>query len=191
MRKAACVVAAVAGLTLGGAAAAGAQVFTPTFQAPRLSNELGIYVSEDPLHVEGSLRRSFGGYGLGFRGGYSDVGDGSLTLGIEYVNPLQLAGVAPIDVALTLAGQVLAGDGEAFGAQVGLDFGYVFTSPEVTITPYLHPRLAIVDAGDEAELEVLADLGVNLDFRPNLSLRFGANLGEGTDWGVGLAWRTR
>lgn len=148
-------------------------------------------MSEDPLHLEGSWRRSFGGYGLGFRGGYSDAGDGALTLGIEYVNPLALAGAPPVDVALTLAGQVLAGDAEAFGAQVGLDFGYVFATPDLNIVPYIHPRLAIVDVGDEAELEVLADVGVNLDFRPDLSFRFGANLGQGTDWGVGLAWRTR
>ena len=60
------------------------------------------------------------------------------------------------------------------------------------ITPYVHPRVAIVSAigeGSDAELDVLADVGVDLDFTPNLSLRLGVNLGNGADWGIGVALR--
>jgi hypothetical protein len=70
--------------------------------------------------------------------------------------------------------------------------GHTFVEPGIRITPYIHPRVAVVSAiGDDsdAELDVLADLGADIDFAPNLSLRVGVNLGEGADWGIGLAWR--
>lgn len=193
MKKATLAVMAAAGLVLGAASGAQAQILTPTFQAPQLSNELGVYVSDGPF-IEGAYRRNFGGYGLGFRGGFADVGDADgLSLGIEFINPLDVAGAAPVAIAFTAAGQVLLGDLEGFGAQAGLDLGYTFVTPGLNITPYIHPRIALVDCGEdcESDVEPLADLGINLDFRPNLSLRFGANLGEGADWGIGLAWRTR
>jgi hypothetical protein len=189
------VAAAVAVMALGGAGEAGAQVFTLPFQAPRISNDVGVYVNDGPgdLAIEGILRRG----ALGLRLGFADVADGgALLAGVDYRRPLGLAGTEPIDLALTLGGQAMLGDADGFGAQVGLSLGYTFTSPELTVTPYLHPRLAVVkiDTGaddDEAELEAMADLGIDLGFSPNLALRFGANLGEGANWGIGLAWRTR
>ena len=195
MKKGTFVAAAVAVMALGGAAEAGAQVFTLPFQPPRISNDVGVYVNDGPgdLAIEGILRRG----ALGLRVGFADVADGgALLAGIDYRSPLRLAGTAPVDLALTLGGQAMLGDADGFGAQVGLSLGYTFTSPELTVTPYLHPRLAVVklDTGaedDEAELEALADLGIDLGFSPNLALRFGANLGEGANWAVGLAWRTR
>jgi len=195
MRTLAAAVAALAVTTQ----AAGAQVFTPTYLAPRQSSDLGVYVSDGPgeLAIEGIWRRALGGgSGLGLRAGFADANDGNaFLLGIDYRNPLSLAGTAPVDLALTLGGQAVLGDLEGFGAQIGLSLGYTFTAPELTVTPYIHPRLAVisVDAGgdDEADLEPLADVGVDLGFSPNLSLRFGVNLGDGADWGIGLAWRTR
>jgi hypothetical protein len=192
--------AAAAAVIVMSAQAAGAQVFTPTYLAPRVSSDLGVYVSDGPgdLAVEGIWRRPLGGgAGLGLRAGFADANDGSaLLLGIDYRNPLSLAGTAPVDLALTLGAQGALGDLDAIGAQVGLSIGYTFTTPEVTVTPYIHPRLAIVNANpangdDESEIDPRADLGIDVGFAPNLSLRFGANLGDGADWGIGLAWRTR
>lgn len=192
---------AAAGAALAmGAQAAGAQVFTPTYLAPRVSSDLGVYVSDGPgdLAVEGIWRRGLsGGSGIGLRAGFADANDGSaFLLGVDYRNPLSLAGTAPIDLALTLGGQAVLGDVEGFGAQIGLSLGYTFTAPEVTVTPYIHPRLAFISVdngvgGDDSDFEPLADVGVDLGFAPNLSFRFGANLGDGADWGIGLAWRTR
>ncbi len=191
--------AAAAAVLAMSAQAAGAQVFTPTYLAPRVGSDLGVYVSDGPgdLAIEGIWRRPLsGGSGLGLRAGFADANDGSaLLLGVDYRNPLSLAGTAPIDLALTLGAQGMLGDLDAIGAQVGLSIGYTFTTPEVTLTPYIHPRLAFVnvDAGgeDDSEIEPLADLGIDVGFAPNLSFRFGANLGDGADWGIGLAWRTR
>jgi len=192
--------AAAAAVLAVSAQAAGAQVFTPTYLAPRVSSDLGVYVSDGPgdLAVEGIWRRALaGGSGIGLRAGFADADGGSaLLLGIDYRNPLSLAGTAPLDLALTLGAQGALGDLDAIGAQVGLSIGYTFNTPEVTVTPYVHPRLAFVnvDTGngdDESEIDPRADLGIDVGFAPNLSLRFGANLGDGADWGIGLAWRTR
>lgn len=188
--------AAAAAVLAMSAQAAGAQVFTPTYLAPRVSSDLGVYVSDGPgeLAIEGIWRRPLsGGSGLGLRAGFADANDGSaLLLGIDYRNPLSLAGTAPIDLAFTLGAQGALGDLEGIGAQVGLSIGYTFTAPELTVTPYIHPRLAFIDVdGGGSDFEPLADLGIDVGFAPNLSFRFGANLGDGADWGIGLAWRTR
>jgi len=173
--------------------AAEAQVFTPTFLAPRLTNDFGVYVSDyDPgLALEGIWRAG----SLGIRAGYFDVGDGALSIGGEIRNPVVLAG-APIGLAFTAAGQAILGDANALGIQAGFSAGHTFV-PEASnfsLTPYIHPRLAILNnygAEDKFELDVLADVGINFDFAPNLSFRVGANLGEGANWGIGAAWRAR
>ncbi|HEX8242043.1 MAG TPA: hypothetical protein VF541_01060 [Longimicrobium sp.] len=192
MRKLAfaCTAAAV----LMAAVPAAAQVFTPTFQSTRRgASDIGLYLSDGPgdLAVEGIWRRNFGTGDLGLRAGFADAGDGYVLLGADWRQPLAL-GTAPVDLALTFGAQGALGDVSGIGGQVGLAFGHTFAQPEVTITPYVHPRLAIVapisDNGD-AELNVLADIGADFDFAPNLSLRVGVNLGSGADWGIGLAWR--
>lgn len=186
--------AAVAALTLA-AAPMQAQVFTPTFQSTeRGSGDIGLYLSDGPgdLAVEGIWRRGFGTGDLGLRAGFADVGDGELLLGADWRQPIAL-GTQPVDVALTFGGQALLGDVDGIGGQVGLAFGHTFVQPGVRITPYVHPRLALLsDFGTNAsgaELDVLADVGADFRFAPNLSLRAGVNLGSGADWGIGLAWR--
>ncbi|HEX8904973.1 MAG TPA: hypothetical protein VF771_09050 [Longimicrobiaceae bacterium] len=196
MRKLAFACAAAAAL-LATAAPAPAQVLTPTFQSTRRGSDIGLYLSDGPgdLAIEGIWRRGFGTGDLGLRAGFADLGDGSLLVGADWRQPLAL-GTQPVDLALTFGGQAALGDVDGIGAQVGLDFGHTFVQPGVTITPYIHPRLAIVSAlndhnddTNDTELDVLADIGADFDFAPNLSLRLGINLGDGADWGIGLAWR--
>lgn len=181
---------AVAGMT---AAEAEAQVFTPTYLAPRVANEVGVYLSDGPgdLAAEGILRRNFSGTMLGLRLGIVDVGETELSIGGEILSPIAVQ--APINLALTAGGQAIVGDADALGLQVGLDVGATFRSPGLTVSPYVHPRLGFIDdfgGGEGLETELLADLGVNLDFQPGLSLRLGIGLSDHVaDWGVGLAWR--
>lgn len=181
-------------LTLAPAPAAG-QVFTPTFMAPYLSNDVGVYLSDvGELGVEGIWRRNSGGYDLGIRVGFADVNDGALLAGLEVRNPVILSG-APIGLAFTAAAQgAIGGDISLVGGQVGFSAGQEFAPQDVnfTVTPYIHPRLAFANSigdDDEFDLDVLADLGVDFGFSSNLSLRLSAGLGDGADWGIGLAMR--
>lgn len=192
-----------AGLALAAAltaAPAQAQVFTTPFQSPIPSSDVGIYVSNlGGGAVEGIWRRpSRGGSDLGIRAGFADLGDGALTVGIEARNPVVLAG-APIGLAFTAAGQGVIGDGTTLlGGQVGFTAGQRIPAGTFTVTPYIHPRLALltnlagndgVEGDDEFELDVLADFGADLDFANGISLRLDFNLADGANWGVGLAWR--
>lgn len=179
---------------LGTAGQVGAQVFTLPFMAPRAESSLGIYLSDfGDLALEGIGRGNFGGFNLGLRGGIVDAGDATgVTIGGELRNPLSL-GTDPLDMAFTAGIQGLLGDFDGFGAQAGLSIGHTFVGDTggLRITPYIHPRIAFIDPGEPADgdLEVLADLGFDLDFASNLSLRLGVNVGDGADWGLGLAWR--
>ncbi|HWK88760.1 MAG TPA: hypothetical protein VNP72_02145 [Longimicrobium sp.] len=195
MRRIAIVSAVVASALALQAGRAGAQVFTPTYMGPRPASDFGVYVADfGDLAIEGIWRRISRGGDIGLRAGYADLGDGALLLGIEVRNPVTLAG-SPIGLAFTAGAQGVLGDETALGGQVGFTAGQAIPTPNVVITPYIHPRLAvanrfITDAeDDEFGLEVLADLGVDLDFTNGIVFRVGANLGAGADWGVGISWR--
>jgi hypothetical protein len=183
------------------AGTAQAQVFSPPFQSPIPANDFGVYVSDiGELAVEGIWRRpSRGGSDIGIRAGYANVGGGALMLGLETRNPVVLAG-APIGLAFTAAGQGVVGGGTSLlGGQVGFTAGQRLDAGTFTVTPYIHPRLALVadlshgdqtvNGEDEVDLDVRADIGADFDFASGVSLRLDFNLADGADWGIGLAWR--
>jgi hypothetical protein len=180
--------AAAAVLALSGTAQA--QVFTPSFQAPVPMNDLGIYLSDSPgdLTLEGIWRSG----PVGLRVGYVDTEpDGLISLGGEVRSPIATS--APIDVAFTAGAQGIIGDADALGLQAGLSVGRRFVNPGVAITPYIHPRIALIDGfpeNDDWETELLAELGLDAEFSQNLILRVSVGLSDQTpDVGVGLAWR--
>lgn len=168
-----------------------AQVFTPTYMAPRLSSDMGLYLSDGPgeFALEGILRRGFGGYDLGVRVGLADTEDVTFLIGGELRHPV--AQTAPIDLAVTGHAQGAFGDGSAAGFMIGLTGGYTFEAPGIAFTPYIHPRVGGVDAGDDFDLELLADLGFDLSFSPALDIRLGITFTDdhGAEFGVGFAWR--
>lgn len=176
------------------AAGAEAQVFTPTFMGPRASSDFGVYLSDGPgeLAAEAIWRRGFGGYDLGFRVGIADTEpDAAVLLGGELRSPLRV-GTAPLDLALTGGVQAVIGDRDGLGAQLGLSLGHTFTGTPFTLSPYIHPRLAIVSGlgEDESDLELLADLGIDFGISQDLVLRLGIGFEQpGAGLGVGLAWR--
>lgn len=184
---------AAAAAALMAAVPAAAQVFTPMFQSTRRGSDVGLYLSDGPgqLAVEGIWRRGFGTGDLGLRGGFADVGNGDVLLGADWRQPLEL-GTAPVDLILSLGAQGAFGDVSGFGFEAGVGLGHTFVQPEVTITPYIQPRVGVVSRlsdNSDSHLGVMADLGADFDFAPNLSVRLGVRLGDGADWGVGLAWR--
>lgn len=173
----------------------GAQVFTPTFMPPTGGEGVGVYLLKtDPgdFGIEGRIwRGTASGYDLAFRGGVLDVGDAAITLGAQLRNPLIL-GTEPLDLAFTAGAQGIVGDRSAIGIDAGLSVGATFAEGNVAITPYLHPRIGLVDGfrSDNLQLEVLADIGVAVMFDTGLNFRIGIPLGQPsvTDWGVGLTF---
>ena len=180
---------AVAAAALFAAApSAQAQVFTPSYQSPVVMNDIGIYLSDSPgdMTLEGIWR----GGPVGLRLGYVDAEpDGLVSLGGEVRVPL----TAPIDIAFTAGAQGLIGEVDALGLQAGLSLGQRFVNPGVALTPYIHPRVAIIDGfaeNDDWETELLAELGLDAEFSQNLILRLSVGLrDESPDIGLGLAWR--
>jgi hypothetical protein len=179
---------AVAAALLATAASADAQVFTPSYQSPVVMNDIGIYLSDSPgdMALEGIWRSG----PVGLRLGYVDTEpEGMVSLGGEVRVPL----TAPIDIAFTAGAQGLLGDNNALGVQAGLSLGQRFVNPGVALTPYIHPRVALIDAGgteDDFETELLAELGLDAEFSRNLILRLSVGISDVTpNLGVGLAWR--
>lgn len=174
----------------GGVVPAEAQVFTPTYQSPRLINDLGVYLSDGPgdLAIEGIWR----GGPLGLRVGFVDAAGGLLSIGGELRNPLPVTG-APLGLAFTAAAQgLIGGDDNAVGLQGGLTAGYTFRPQGAAFTPYIHPRLGVINhfGSEDFEVDLLADVGVDVEFWNNLILRFGVSLDDvGPNWGVGLSIR--
>ena len=189
--------AALAAALFGGRAQA--QVFTPPFMSPLPTSDFGVYVSDiGNVGIEGIWRRpSRGGADVGIRVGYTDLGtaqlrDGALLAGLEVRNPVVLAG-APIGLAFTAGAQVVAGGPNWLGGQVGFSVGQPLPAGTFTVTPYIHPRLAVTTAfsGEEfaTEMDVLADIGADFAFSGGVTLRLDVNLTGTANWGLGLAWR--
>jgi hypothetical protein len=193
-----------AALALTAALSAGtaqAQVYTPPFMSPTPASDFGVYVSDlGDVAIEGIWRRISRGGDIGVRAGYADTDKGALLLGIELRNPVLLAG-APIGLAFTAGAQGLIGEDPRIGGQVGFVAGQAIPAGTFTVTPYIHPRLALVaspggqddnglaEEDDDVDLDVRADIGADFDFASNVSLRFDINLAEGASFGLGLAWR--
>jgi hypothetical protein len=177
---------------VAGVETVGAQVFTPTFMAPRQASDVGIYLSDGPgsFSVEGIWRGSTAGYDLGVRVGLADTDDLSVLLGAELRNPVAVG--APIDLAVTGSAQGVFGGRSGAGFLLGLVVGHTFATPGLAFTPYLHPRVGLVQPlrHSDFELDLLADLGFDVRISPRLDLRLGVALdGHGAGWGVGFAWR--
>jgi hypothetical protein len=173
---------------------AGAQVFTPSYMAPRSASDIGVYLSDGPgdFAIEGIWRRAGGAYDLGLRAGLADTPDVGILLGAELRNPLSVG--APLDLAVTghAQGLIIPDSDSGAGFLVGLSIGHTFDTEGISFTPYFHPRAGLIAGfgADELDLDLLADLGFDVRFSPSLELRIGLSFEDrGGDWGIGLAWR--
>ncbi len=180
--------AVAAAALFASAQTAQAQVFTPSFQAPVVMNDIGVYVSDSQggTALEGIWRSG----PVGLRLGYLDYeDDGLVSVGGEVRVPLS----APVDIAFTAGAQGLIGEVDAIGLQAGLSLGHRFVSPGIALTPYIHPRVSVIDSfaeNDDWETELLAEVGLDAEFSQNLILRVSAGLtDDAPNIGVGLAWR--
>jgi hypothetical protein len=183
----------VALLSLSGTAVE-AQVFTPTFQSPQRGGDTGVYLNGGPgdFSLEGIWRRNLGNYDLGFRGGVAGGRDPLLLVGAEFRTPVRFP-EAPVIAAITGGVQGVVGGGGGAGFQGGMTLGYPLADGQLAAVPYIHPRIGLVNrigGGDELDLDVLLDLGVDVTLQQNFVFRFGFGLGRQTArWGMGFAWR--
>lgn len=173
-----------------------AQVFTPPFLGPEQSAEIGAVLSggigrEDGFAVEGVARRTYGPIDLGLRVGVADLDGTALLVGLEYRNPLGHVWDLPVEFAVTGAAQGILGSNGGPGVSAGVTGGHEFALQTATITPYLHPRLALLDrSSGDFELAPLVELGADFDFASDVRFHLALGLGtETANLGFGLSWR--
>ncbi len=100
----------------------------------------------------------------------------------------------PLDFVLTGGAYIGAGDHGVLRIPVGVSVGHTFPlDGNLSITPYVHPRLAIESCKSCSVLAVDFDVGGNLQLSSILALRvsgvFGTSDAAGRDgFGISLAW---
>lgn len=184
----------------------------PAFQLPRGEDGYGLYVTfPQDLETVGALgtwRRSGSLVDVGVRAGLANVdrpGDDGVALsaGLDLSNELVAAYEAfPLDVSWTSGlGGVWAPESDVAMVRVpaGLVAGRRIRVEEAVVTPYLHPRLALDfvfredtpgpgGAGDETDLRLDLDFGIDVRVRPEWSVRAGVTLGRAVTVGAGLTF---
>ena len=188
----------------------------PQFQIPRVSTirefNFGIVGAGDAGTVLlGQWREPVGPRNqLSFDLSFGTPKDASVFgLGGQFAHQLTTASMSmPLDMALTVGAGFASlnpdGPGDNFTfvrVPVGVSLGHTFPlqgSPGMSITPYVHPRLAYqrLSAGGNSDSETAVDfdLGGDFTFNSGLSMRLSARLGGGDfmdqeAYGVSLAWR--
>jgi len=180
---------------------------TPMLIGPDAPAGLGIFVMEPwpgDIAVMGTYRTSPVPVGLGFRVGVGegaaddrdpddDDGDDLAVFGGVDLSGflLRATGDVPLDVLwFTGAGVGIGGDA-LFSFPLGLSVGINLESEGVSFRPYAAPRVMLdVCVGDDTrfcrvrdglELDVAADLGLDLAFDPRWLIRFAATVGDDRD----------
>jgi hypothetical protein len=107
------------------------------------------------------------------------------------------SGDMPLDFLLTLGAFLAAGDGTLFRLPAGVSIGHRFPlEGGLALTPYVHPRISLDICGDcrgdDTDLNVSFDLGLNFELTRTLAIRASALLTSADRYddgfGVSLAW---
>ncbi|MGH7577984.1 MAG: hypothetical protein ACREM1_23040 [Longimicrobiales bacterium] len=195
--------AAISGIAVTGAAAQSWEA--PTYFAPRLHDDIGLYL----VDTEGSggagiasIWRQSGNLNLGVRGGVAP-GPFDWMLGVEMYGPLDLGLTSPVALAWIVgAGGLFGGDSRgsdvtAVRIPAGVSVGLNLEAGGATIVPYVHPRAAFdlrifsTDGEEEtdSEVNVDVDLGADVLLGGRFIVRGGVTLGDFTTFGAGVAYR--
>jgi hypothetical protein len=201
---------AVAGLilALAGAGRAQAQIAweSPMLIGPGAPGGLGLFLMEpwpgDDFAVMGTYRTSPVPVGLGFRLGLGEGWRDELAVfgGVDVAGSLLSAtDDLPLDVVWFAGAGIGIGEDALLSFPVGLSVGVVFESEGVRFAPYVAPRV-VLDAclgdedervpfcgrGDNLELDLAADVGLDLSFSPDWMIRFAASLGDRESLAIGI-----
>lgn len=185
----------------------------PAFHTPYGEDGLGLHLvmpdEVTELGVMGTLRRSSARVDLGLRGTVMELDDAfAMSGGLDVKNELVAANPRfPLDVAW-VTGVGVTGVPDRDVAQVRLPFGVSvgrrLSDGEVSLTPYLYPRLALDltflpedrtvggplgrnRQGDQTDLHADVDLGVDASFVAGWVFRLAVTLGQNEAVGLGLA----
>jgi hypothetical protein len=193
---------AVAVLLCAGAPAAAQQWDEPSFASPLPADDIGIYAFRPDRGDWGfaGIWRQSGNVNLGVRAGMGGREGARLVLvGAELNAPLRVLGPAsPIALSWTAGiGATLNGT-TSLRVPVGLSAGLLLPLGDLTLVPYVHPRLAFdlstfkvggVEQTD-TEFNVPVDVGADLVIGDGLVVRVGYSVGPyRNSVGAGVALR--
>jgi hypothetical protein len=159
------------------------------------------------IAVLGTYRTSPVPVGLGFRLGIGEGWRDELSVfgGVDVAGALVRANNdTPLDVIWFAGAGLGIGEDVLFSFPLGLSIGAVLDSDGgARFAPYLAPRL-VLDAfmcdddgrgdfcpgdDDDLELDLAADLGLDLSFDPSWMIRFAATLGDREALAIGVVFR--
>jgi hypothetical protein len=199
-------------LALAGSESAAAQIAweSPMLIGPEAPAGLGIYVMEpwpgDEFAVLGTYRTAPVPIGLGFRLGIGEGWRDELAVfgGVDVAGSLLSAtNDTPIDVVWFAGAGMGIGEDAIVSFPLGLSVGAVLQSEGVRFAPYLAPRIVLdaficdddderrdfCEGDDNLELDLAADVGLDLSFQPAWMIRFAATLGDREALAIGLVFR--
>ncbi len=175
----------------------------PTFFAPRLSDDLGLYLYDPEggdLGVMGMWRQT-GRVNLGVRAGFGGVsGDRLLLVGAEvYGMIVEPDAERPLAVAWLVGAGATTDGRTVLRIPAGVSAGARIPAGDMVFTPYVHPRISLdyitVDTGgdggsaSDTQFHLDADLGAELEIGAMWLLRAAFTIGDRQAFGLGLAYR--
>jgi hypothetical protein len=167
----------------------GLGIFLVEPQGPELPAALGI--DDDGFGVVGTWRAS-SAPGVGFRVGLSkDPFDNlSVLAGLDLSGTLLTpTEEVPVGFIWFTGAGIGVGDEVLATFPVGISAGIDVTTEGILFRPYLAPRLDLniwSGPGDEADLSIAVELGLDLAFTSDWLIRFAGSVGDGEAIAIGL-----
>lgn len=174
---------------------------SPLMVPPAAPRGMGIYLTEGShgggLGVLGTYRAADAPAGLGFRLGLVDgpFDDLSVLGGVDFSGYLVRQNPDfPLDLVWNGGAGASVGDWALISFPLGMTFGRVLVADGVRFNPYLGPRL-VLDArmgdnapGDNLDLGLAVDLGVDISFDPTFAIRVAGSAGDRDALAVGVVF---
>ncbi len=182
---------------------ASAQTESPILIAPAGGGGLGLFLTEPAGGDLGFMLtyRSRRDASLGYRVGLAEQGSDDVVVfgGVDVSGPITLANRDfPLDVIWFAGAGAGVGNDVLLSFPFGVSMGRTVVGDGILFTPYVAPRV-VLDAwlgrndppGDDLDLGLVVDFGVNLAFRSAWGIRFGASLGDHDSLAIGVGLPTR
>jgi hypothetical protein len=167
----------------------GIGVFLIEPQGPDLS---GLGVDDDGFGVIGTWRASAAPVGFGVRVGLAEdpFDDLAVLAGLDIAGTLlRPTEEVPVGFIWLVGAGLSVGDEFLASFPAGISAGIDLTADGILFRPYVAPRVDLniwSGPGDELDMNLAVDLGLDLAFVPDWVIRFAASLGDGEAIAIGL-----